>query len=80
MKTEIEKKGKLSIIRKLEKSINGNPRFAVMLNDGANTVSCVTKTDSLFAYEIEKFNGKQVVAKLCYSRGKMMILDAKVAR
>lgn len=52
--------GKLEIIKRLPSSTNGNPRFLLRV-DGW---TCRTAVDSSLGYEVQNFDGKQVVATI----------------
>lgn len=58
MKNITEHTGILTIIKRLKRSVNGNPRYLVEI-DGW-TVR--TSPDSSLAYELPNYDGKEVIA------------------
>ena len=60
MKNITRHTGKLEIIKRLASSLNGNPRYLVRV-DGW---TARTSVDSMIAYGITNFDGKQVKATI----------------
>jgi len=57
--------GTLNIVKRLKNSPSGNPRFSLFIADeSGNGVSCVTKVDSAYSYNIKNLEGKRVVATI----------------
>jgi hypothetical protein len=50
--------GRLQIIERMKNSLNGNPRYRVLVGDKY----CVTATDSSIAYGITNHDGRQAIA------------------
>ena len=60
MKNVTQHTGKLEIVKRLESSYYGNPRFLVRL-DGW---TCKTKVDSALGYSIQNYAGEIVTAEI----------------
>lgn len=60
MKNLTRHTGLLEIVSRLPSSKNGNPRYLLRV-DGT---TCRTQVDSMEAYTLEKYNGKQVEATI----------------
>jgi hypothetical protein len=61
--------GKLTILKRLKSSINGNPRFLCQLDKGNIWFQFRTRPDSSLAYELEYYDGKQVAIDVGYHYG-----------
>ena len=48
--------GKIKIIKRLNSSVNGNPRFLIELVDMEGYVEVETKSDSAYCYNIENLD------------------------
>ena len=48
--------GKIKIIKRLNNSVNGNPRFLIALVDMEGYVEVETKSDSAYCYNIENLD------------------------
>ena len=59
-KNDTYHEGKLTILKRLKSSVNGNPRFLCQLDKGEVWFQFRTRPDSGLAYELEAYNGKQV--------------------
>ena len=76
MKNITRHNGKLEIIQRLPRSLNGNPRHLLRV-DGW---TCRTAPDSSLAYSITNFEGKNVIAEIGTYRGNPTIFDVKLAK
>lgn len=76
MKNVTRHHGKLEIIQRLPRSLNGNPRYLLRV-DGW---TCRTAPDSGLAYAITNFDGKIVTATIGTYRGNATISDVSLAR
>lgn len=57
--------GKLKIVKRLQNSRNGNPKFKCAIVDQSDCgFSFVTPTDSMFGYSIQNYEDKQVEVTL----------------
>lgn len=57
--------GILHIVKQVKHSANGNPRFELFINETAtHGVSCGTKPDADYSYEIKNLDGKYVQATI----------------
>lgn len=61
--------GKLQIVERMKNSINGNPKYLVLVGD----VTMYTMTDSMLAYAITNYDRKEVTVKAGLYRGKLTI-------
>lgn len=75
MKNVQEYTGTLYIIDKMKNSINGNPRYMVLVGD---TVAYTT-VDSGIAYSIGNYDGKRVQASIGSHYKTTSIADVKLA-
>jgi len=66
MKNISQHKGILEIIRRENNSVNGNPRYFLRI-DG---FKCYTSPDSMTAYAVTNYDGKQVHATIGTYYGK----------
>lgn len=75
MKKYYEVKGKITDLKRLNSSINGNPRFYIVI-DG---IVLHTKSDYSYCYNIENLykRGCEVIAKCYDTKTKSMIEDIK---
>jgi len=66
--------GRLQIIDRMNNSLNGNPRYRVMIGDKY----CVTSPDSSISYGITNHDGRQVIACIGehYGRATIDTLEA----
>jgi hypothetical protein len=60
MKNITRHEGKLEILKKLNNSFNGNPRFVISI-DG---FTCKTPVDSMLAYSITNYENREVSATI----------------
>ena len=60
MKNITKHEGKLEILKKLDNSYNGNPRFLISI-DG---FTCKTAVDSMIAYSITNYENREVIATI----------------
>ena len=51
--------GKIEILKRLNNSVNGNPRFLIELLDSDNFIELQTKSDYSYNYNIENLIMKQ---------------------
>lgn len=56
---KLQYKGKIRILRRLNNSTNGNPRFLVELSDADTLTELQTKSDYMYNYNIENLDRKQ---------------------
>lgn len=62
--------GKLVILERLKNSVNGNPRYlAAIIDESGTGFTFKTRPDSMTAYALPNYAGKQVVATLGTYRG-----------
>ena len=73
MKSVTNHTGILTILQKEKHSVNGNPRYLVLL-DGH---TCKTAVDSSLGYSIPNFDGKKVIADIGLHYGTVTIENVK---
>ena len=73
MKNITRHTGTLEIVERMRRSTNGNPRYRVRV-DGW---TCVTRPDSQMAYNLQKFDGKQVHATIGTHHGVATLGDVQ---
>jgi hypothetical protein len=57
--------GKLVILKRERNSLNGNPRYlAAIVDQSGNGFTFKTRPDSMMAYSLRNYEGKEVVATL----------------
>lgn len=66
--------GTLRVLERLNNSVNGNPRYRLYING----VSCVTKPDSAYAYDVENLKDKKVTATIGTYYGKATLNTLEV--
>jgi hypothetical protein len=60
MKNITRHEGKLEILKRLDNSYNGNPRFLISING----FTCKTAVDSMLAYGITNYENREVIATI----------------
>ena len=62
--------GKLVVVERLKNSLNGNPRYMLLINE---TVFYTTP-DSSYGYSITNHEGKEITVELKMYRGKLSLM------
>ena len=65
--------GTLKVLKRLDSSINGNPRYYISI-DG---FSCSTAVDSSYGYSVTNYDNKQVTATIGTHYGKATLNTLK---
>ena len=73
MKNTTHHTGKLTVLQRENSSVNGNPRYLVLL-DG---YVCKTAVDSSLGYSITNFDGQNVSANIGTHYGTVTIANVK---
>jgi hypothetical protein len=60
MKNITKHEGKLEILKKMNNSYNGNPRFLISIGG----FTCKTAVDSMIAYSITNYENREVIAAI----------------
>ena len=73
------KKYKVLDVKRLNNSVNGNPRYELcMIDEEENFVRAKTQTDCSFAYGVNFNAGELVMAEIGYTRaGNAVVRNAK---
>jgi hypothetical protein len=75
MKDVFECTGRLVINKKLESSVNGNPRYLVSIGLDRYRYEAKTTVDSGIAYEITNYDLKMVKVKLGFHYNQLSIVN-----
>jgi hypothetical protein len=76
MKNVTRVHGKLTITKRLNNSVSGNPRFLINV-DG---YSVKTTVDSSLGYSVQNFDGKDVIATVGTHYGVLSLADVYAAQ
>lgn len=58
--------GKIQIVKRLNNSVNGNPRFLIELEDLEHYETVETKSDASYCYNIENLSNKKCDCEVMY--------------